>query len=651
MAGYSRTRRFLILDPSPKLGARLIPEEKPTMNDTATAGATGMPDSNAAGGDELVAFADCELIGINNAMMLVINRRNGNQLIMAPQVVEGLKTCTNFDTLAAHAAQLASTRPELNGNQSMAASVLDNLRDAGMLLRAAEIRDSLAQPAPRQLPPTRVFIITCDRPAAVERLLESMLCNGQLSRHDALFLVDDSRVQANRDANSDAVSRFNLRSAREMFYLGAQAQQELLSGLVQALPAHAAGVRFLLDPGLWQGKKTYGRSRNLCLLLSVGYRALMMDDDILCQAVLPPLADRGVGIGSGGMRKAAFYGSEQALLAAGEPAGFDPLSGHASLLGSNLGHALQAANNGPLAAVQLHQVNAALASVLTAESPVLVTQCGSLGDPGTGGAHWAMNLGDDSVKRLLAAPQGMTAALEKRICWLGSSRPNFFKMPFMSQLTGLDNSRLLPPYFPAFRGEDLLFGAMLVAMHHHSVSLEYPWSVPHLPLEPRSFDLQTPIASGGGIALFARYLTEHIDYRDTTDPEHHLRRLAQDALRMAARTDADLLLDYRAELARGHADALYAMQGQYARTEQFGSAEWLGYLQRGITELQQALAASQSVTGIAGIPENATEDQLLGDFREMALGFAAALAGWVEIREAASALASELTSSRKLLPR
>jgi hypothetical protein len=35
----------------------------------------------------------------------------------------------------------------------------------------------------------------------------------------------------------------------------------------------------------------------------------------------------------------------------------------------------------------------------------------------------------------------------------------------------------------------------------------------------------------------------------------------------------------------------------------------------------------------------------------MALGFAAALAGWVEIREAASALACELIGSRNLLPR
>ena len=60
-----------------------------------------------------------------------------------------------------------------------------------------------------------------------------------------------------------------------------------------------------------------------------------------------------MGIGSGGMREAAFYDSEQALMAAGKPAGFDPLSGHASLLGSNLGHALQTVNSGPLTEAQL----------------------------------------------------------------------------------------------------------------------------------------------------------------------------------------------------------------------------------------------------------------------------------------------------------
>jgi hypothetical protein len=599
----------------------------------------------------LVAFADCELVAINNAMMLVINRHNGRQQIMSPQVVEGMKTCTEFKTIDAHAAHLASTRPELQGKQAMAANALGQLKTAGMLLEAADICTRLARAAPRQLPPTRVFVITCDRPAAVERLLDSMLQAGKLSQHNALFLVDDSRDPANRAANREAVAKFNRSSAREMLYVGEEAQHTLLTRLTASLPAHAEGIAFLLDRSRWQGRKTYGRSRTLCLLLSVDYRALVMDDDILCQAMLPPVSESGLGICSGGMRKASFYPDLQALRNSARPADFDPLSGHASLLGSNLGSALQSFNNGALVASQLGNTNAALLNVLRADSPILVTQCGSLGDTGTGGANWALYLGDDSVERMLQAPHGMRAALENRLNWLGSARPNFFKMPFMSQLTGLDNSHLLPPYFPVFRGEDSLFGAMLVAMHHHSMALEYPWSVPHLPLENRHSSIDAPIAATGGISLFARYLTERIDYKDTTDPQHNLNFIAQDALRIAARSDVDLLLDFRTELARGHADQLYLLQSQLARGRQFSSPQWEQYLTRGIEETQRALTIRQSPTAITGVPADATEAGLLAEFRGMARGFAAAMAGWVEMRTIAADLTDELVLSGNLLPR
>lgn len=600
---------------------------------------------------ELVAFADCELVAINEAMTLVINRQNGRQQILSPQVVEGLKTCTTFDTLEAHAAHLARTRAELGGNREAALSALHDLRTAGMLLQAGDICRKLAPPEPRPLPPTRVFIITCDRPAAVDRLLDSMLRAGKLSQHDALFLVDDSRQAGHREANREAVAKFNLRSAKEMFYVGAETQAELLAGLAGALPAHAAGVHFLLDPAQWQGRKTYGRARTLCLLLSVGYRAILMDDDILCQAILPPIVDTGIGIGSGGMRKAAFFDSQRALLDAGSPADFNPLSGHARLLGSRLGTALQALNRGPLQVAQLGQVNAALANVLTPDSPILVTQSGSLGDPGTRNSHWAVFQGEDSIERLLAAPHGMTEALQNRLVWLGSSRPNFYKMPFMSQLTGLDNSRLLPPYFPAFRGEDLLFGAMLVAMHRDCITLEYPWSVPHLPLDDRTLDLQQSMVARGGVALLARSLTGQIDYREVNSPEANLDQLAREAMRIAAQPGHELLLDYRTELAKAHADQLHILRNQFARAQQLRSAEWRNYLKRGIEEVQRALGEAHSPRDINGVPAGASEAEILAELQRMARGFAGALGGWVEMRRVAAELTRELISSRKILPR
>ena len=201
----------------------------------------GRRSARTAAPAELVAFADCELIGINPHMMLVINRQNGNQQMLAPQVVDGLTTCTTFRTIAEHAKQLASTRPELKGQEAMARQALEQLDTAGILLRASNICERLNEGRPKRKPPaTRAFIITCDRPEAVSRLLDSMLRAGHLTRQDALFLVDDSKDPANRDANREAVAKFNLTSARDMYYIGVEAQAQLMQKLIDALPAFEA---------------------------------------------------------------------------------------------------------------------------------------------------------------------------------------------------------------------------------------------------------------------------------------------------------------------------------------------------------------------------------------------------------------------------
>ncbi|KGE03043.1 hypothetical protein [Pseudohaliea rubra] len=590
----------------------------------------------AAGASALYAFADCELIPVDQAMMLVINRVNGRQQMISPQVVEALKTCTTFRTLDAHADHLARSQPELKGNRTLAMQALQQLRDGEMLLSAETVKTRLQQSQNHPLAPTRAFIITCDRPEAVERLLESMLRSGSLTRHEALMLVDDSRHPESRTANRDAVERFNLRSARSMSYFGAEEQAALLAHLVAELPTHEAGIRFLLDPSHWTGKKTYGRSRTLCLLLSVGCRAIVMDDDILCEAVRPPVEETGINFQGG--RRAAFFPDRDTLLAARVPAAADPLAAHADLLGQQLGNAVRELNNGPLQESQLSECNAAMLNVLDSQSPILVTQCGSWGDPGTGGGHWAVHLGEDSIERLVNAPHGMAEALQNGCNWLGCSGPTIHKMAFMSQMTGLDNSQLLPPYFPAFRGEDLLFGTMVEAMHHRGAVLEYPWAVPHLPLESRRGQgLRAPMAGEGGIVLFSRYLAEHIDYKDASAPQRRLRHMADDARRLAARSDADLLLDYRREQAKGQAHQLHLLRLQAAKARELPSLNWQGYLKRGIEEVQGSIAEIHGPARIRGVPAGSTDEALVGVFRGYAAHWAAALDAWPAVREAAQA--------------
>lgn len=591
--------------------------------------------SENAGSEPQVAFADCELIPVNEQVMLVINRQNGNQQLIAPQVVEALKTCTQFDTIRSHTARLCATRPELKNQESLVMQTLQNLRDAGFLLDAQLICARLGEKVEKKLAPTRVFIITCDRPGCVERLLESMLRAGGLTRHDGLWLIDDSRKPENQAANRELVEKFNVTSAKTMRYFGRDAQDALIAELIAILPQHENGIRFLIDPEKWGDTPTYGRSRTLGLLLSVDSRAIVLDDDILCQAMRPVIEKDGVFIGSGGEREAAFFPNRDTLMSVAVPAQESPLDIHARYLGAPLGTAVQELNHGALNPVQLATANAAMTNIWRADSPVLVTQCGSWGDPGTGDAHWIQNLNRDSIERMLALDEGMATAIEARCVWLGTVQPTVVKMAFMSQMTGLDNSALLPPYFPVFRGEDLLFASMVEAMHPRGAVIEHNFAVPHLPETRQRKSLRDPIATSGSVGLFAAYLTNRIDYTDGNDPGHRLSILAQDFRRLADKADNDLVLDYRREVAKGHAVQLMHIRNQLAQSKNLDSANWTGYLTRAQEEVRAAIEKTWSPTDIDGVPTGTDESTLMNQLRELLRGYADALDGWEAMREVA----------------
>ena len=74
-------------------------------------------------------------------------------------------------------------------------------------------------------------------------------------------------------------------------------------------------MRFLLQRDEWDGLPTYGISRSFALLLSVGARAVILDDDIVCEAIRSPLPNTGVQFGSVGSREAVFYSNHEDLAA------------------------------------------------------------------------------------------------------------------------------------------------------------------------------------------------------------------------------------------------------------------------------------------------------------------------------------------------
>jgi hypothetical protein len=57
----------------------------------------------------------------------------------------------------------------------------------------------------------------------------------------------------------------------------------------------------------------------------------------------------------------------------------------------------------------------------------------------------------------------------------------------MTTFLGMDNTEILPPFFPVFRMEDAIFGEMIKRCRQDSCFATIPWDLVHTPKEERSY--------------------------------------------------------------------------------------------------------------------------------------------------------------------
>ena len=595
-----------------------------------------------------VAFDLCQAYPVPGGNLLLHNTRTGKRAMVKPEVYASLLHCSQFKTLDQHTASIIESNPGMQGQQADIRKVLQSMLDSGIMISAKSACDRLKSGVKdsiegKDTTAPVVAILTWERPQALERLLESIVSNCDTEKFHRLYVIDDSRKAENIILNQTITDRFNDKIAAPLQYFGQAEQQSLLKELVARLPAHESGIRFLADQSRWKDHWTSGLTRNLALLLSCGHRLVMIDDDAICDVYDPPQRKPDITF-SDRPREAVFFGSEQEWAQLRQPINPDPVNRHMQCLGLTVSEALNTLGQSHLKAAGFSDATAIQLSELLPGSPVLLTECGSFGCPGTGNNTWLPDMAPNSLKRMLASTKETTHALTSRKVWSGRNQPHFAPGANMSQVTGFDNRQMLPPYLPILRGEDRLFGYMLDFIFPNSVTLDYPWAVPHLPIPDRRWrDSDLSFKPADSFPMF--FVEKIVEYKSSchsVSASDRLSNLSTWFDDMASASEDSLKAMYRHSRLKSDSQRLNHL------TELLASGEatpvnWQNYLRNGISQLNADLnKASREDFTPKGVPATMESDELMLFWKKVWCEFATALKAWPEIRDAATKIVNSM---------
>jgi hypothetical protein len=588
----------------------------------------------------LWAFDECLEHPLPLGNVLLINRRNGRRTVVTGEVLQALRHCKAFRTFDGHVSHLAEVLPQLRGQDEEVRRILQLLREAGFLASGSELIAGLWRPSAAIAPVAEVIacITTCDRPQPLQRLLQGLPASAGAGPRIRYLVIDDSRRTDNRRRNQEIVAVCAAEGKCAIRYLGIAEQQRFIEGLVDVLPQREAAIRFLLEAVPDGTLVSHGRTRNLALLFTVGKPLLFLDDDILPQSFAPPGLGAPPKISSRPREVAFFAGNDEwAGYAQGE--GLDPLRRHVEFLGLRLGQALPKVMSQAQGDAAIGDLTSGELLNLGPDSPILVTACGSYGDPGIANNYWLFSLEGDSLERLRRSEGHYRRSLRERNLWLGRAGYQFVpNIALLSQLTGIDNRALLPPYFPLFRNEDFLFGFMTQLLHPDALMLDLPWAIAHLPDPPRRWDadaVDSPAYSG-----ILSFTAEALYGLRTSWPS----RSPEDRLAAAAA----LLRDFAAMPESGLRQwfTRHALQTRISRINRWHALleqqpeapeYWRQDLLRGIQRNQDSLLDASGYL-LKDIPEEIGNERAAGYIASLWQHFAGALEAWPEIRAAAQRL-------------
>lgn len=337
-----------------------------------------------------------------------------------------------------------------------------------------------------------VGIITSNRPHALERCLESYIKNClKFGRGDiSFFIADDSTCKTSLVKNYEVSVKMRRKYGVNISYLSSKIKEKWFGGN-HVVGSEAESLHFLTRsefPG-----QSCGANRNSLILATAGKRVLFVDDDTTANVYRHPDSNEDLSfLTQGKIQTVKSFSSKKnakdSLVAVDECV----LSAHEKILGMDAASICRNFYEKNSSFLNVDNFSRGLFhSVKLDRGHVFASLVGILGDSGA-------NITSDNALAIILRNRSLGVSDSEsnlgRIITKYSSRYEIRQHgPFMSTFFGLDNRMAHVPFFPYFRMEDSLFGAMNSAVSPNKFVGYIPRQLEHNPIEERADPLLGPI--------------------------------------------------------------------------------------------------------------------------------------------------------------
>jgi hypothetical protein len=368
-------------------------------------------------------------------------------------------------------------------------SILNTLIDEGLLVTDSGWSKQIAgldydKRSWSQL--SSIGIPTCNRPEYLKRCIGSFSkAMSQFGRPEmSIFVVDDSDDPAAELASREAAKVHDKNTRSAICFIGRQERHALLKLMGDSGCAPTSILKFGLAPD--KTLTTEGAVRNVLTLLTLGSLTLQTDDDTVAQfAGSKSPQDPPIVSAAPDPCQAFFYESFEKCSEHHPRSDIDPFRLHETMLGKPLHDIIDFSDGRAYSDIDTDSAMA----LWSTGARVQLTSTGALGDPGMQSNFGFVTLSPlDTIARVYASSEAYMIATQERNVFRAAPSPTVSRASlFQGMSFGLDNTRLVPPFFPLGRNLDGAF-ASLCCMSDESAWIGYlPVAIVHQPESHRRY--------------------------------------------------------------------------------------------------------------------------------------------------------------------